>query len=114
VDSVEVTSEPPDAVVAGGEASSLPQAATKRPAVANRAREVRREITAASYTNPLNRKTSSCKESSGASMNEVGSVDEVRPSDRYGGAWLRGSARVAVVMFGGLAVIMLVAFVLGR
>jgi len=38
----------------------------------------------------------------------------VRPSDRYGGKWLRGSTRVAVVMFGALAVIFVVAFVIAR
>jgi hypothetical protein len=44
----------------------------------------------------------------------VGIVAGVRPSDRYGGAWLRGSARVAVVMFGGLAAVLLIAFLVGR
>jgi hypothetical protein len=28
--------------------------------------------------------------------------------------WLRGSARVAIVMFGALAVVLLVAFIIGR
>ena len=44
----------------------------------------------------------------------IGILAGMRPSDRYGGAWLRGSARVAVVMFGGLAAVMLIAFLVGR
>jgi hypothetical protein len=115
VETVDVTSGPVVAVVADGEeSSSLPQAATTRPAAANRARGVRREITAEKYTDRRNRKKPSKQESSGESMRPVDSLVGVRPSDRYGGAWLRGSARVAVVMFGGLAVILVVAFVVGR
>ena len=38
----------------------------------------------------------------------------MRWSDRYGGAWLRASGRVAIVMFGLLAIVLVIAVMIGR